>query len=246
MDFSLNDEHLATRELAKQILGDLVTPERHKELESAGEFVDTKAWSALSDAGLVGISTPESHGGAGLGFLAAALVLEEVGRTVAKVPYLSAVVLGAMPMAEFGSPEQQSNWLGRLVDGSARATTALMEGVATGATSTGDTWTFSGRRDFVPDGLGADLVLVPASTNVGTTVFLVDPKSNGVTLIRQDTTTGIPEAQIVLDGAGVVGVLGEVGGGDDIVDWITLRATAALCATAVGVCEAALRITAEY
>jgi alkylation response protein AidB-like acyl-CoA dehydrogenase len=93
MDFSLSEEQQATRELANQILGDLMTPERHRELELAGEWTDTKVWSALADAGLLGIAVPEAHGGAGLGFLEVALVLEEVGRTTAKVPYLPTVVL---------------------------------------------------------------------------------------------------------------------------------------------------------
>lgn len=246
MDFALNDEQIATRDLARQILGDLMTPERHKELEAAGEWTDPKAWQALADAGLLGIAVPEAHGGAGLGFLELALVLEEVGRTTAKVPFLASAVLAALPLAAFGDADQQAAWLPRLADGSAVATAALVEGVATTATASGASWTLTGRKDFVPAGLDAQLVLVPASTPQGTTVFLVDPAASGVTRVRQDTTTGIPEAQLVLDGAPVLGELGAVGGGDAIVAWITQRATAALAATAVGVCEAALRITAEY
>ena len=246
MDFALNDEQNATRDLARQILGDLVTPERHKELEAAGEWFDRKAWGALADAGLLGIAIPEAHGGAGLGFLEIAFVLEEIGRTVAKVPYLASIVLGAQPLAAFGSADQQAAWLPKLADGTAVATTALVDGAATSAVETGGAWTLTGRKDFVVAGLDADVVLVPAATAAGTTVFLVDPKGPGVTRTRQDTTTGIPEAQLVLDGAPATGVLGAVGGGDAIVAWITLRATAALASTAVGVCESALRITADY
>jgi 3-oxocholest-4-en-26-oyl-CoA dehydrogenase beta subunit len=246
MDFALNDEQTATRELAQKILGDLVTPERHKELEAAGEWFDRRAWSALADAGLLGMAVPEAHGGAGLGFLELALVLEEIGRTVAKVPYLASIVMGALPIAAFGSPDQQGRWLAELADGTAVATAALVDGSPTSATEMDGEWHLHGRKDFVPAGLDADLVLVPATTAAGTTVFLVDPKGAGVTIVRQDTTTGIPEAQLVLDAAPVSGVLGTVGGGDEIVAWITLRATAALASTAVGVCESALRITAEY
>jgi alkylation response protein AidB-like acyl-CoA dehydrogenase len=252
MDFSLSEEQQATRELAKQILGDLMTPERHRELELAGEWTDTKVWSALADAGLLGIAVPEVHGGAGLGFLEVALVLEEVGRTTAKVPYLPTVVLGAMPLAEFGTAEQQSQWLPKVVSGEAVLTAALVEpqrepaAPATIATRAGDAWTISGQKDFVPAGLDAALILVPARTDDGVTVFLVDPKADGVHLDRIDTTTGIPEARLALDGAPAAGVLGTVGGGAEVIDWIVLRATAALAATAVGVCDAALRLTAEY
>jgi alkylation response protein AidB-like acyl-CoA dehydrogenase len=252
MDFSLSEEQHATRDLAKQILGDLMTPERHRELEKAGEWTDPKVWSALADAGLLGIALPEAHGGAGLGFLEVALVLEEVGRTAAKVPYFASIVLGAMPIAEFGSPEQQGQWLPKVVSGEAVLTAALVEprrapsAPATTATRSGDGWALSGEKDFVPAGLDASLVLVPAATDDGVTVFLVDPKAKGVGIERIDTTTGIPEARLTFDATPAVGVLGDVGGGAAIIDWITLRATAGLAAIAVGVCDAALRITAEY
>ena len=252
MDFSLSEEQQATRDLAKQILGDLVTPDRHKELEASGQWFDTKAWAALADAGLLGMAIPEEHGGAGLGFIEVALVLEEVGRTVAKVPYLAAIVLGALPLAEFGSAEQQAQWLPRIASGDAVVTTALVEVGASLAAPTASAvesaggWTVTGQKDFVVAGLDAALVLVPASTPAGLTVFLVDPAGSGVSVERQDTTTGIPEARVVLDGAPALGVLGAPGQGAHIVEWIRLRATAALAATAVGVCDAALRITADY
>lgn len=111
MDFSLSEEQEAIRSLARQILSDLVTPERHKELEADAQWFDRKAWSALADAGLIGISAPAAHGGSALGFLEVALVLEEVGRTVAKVPYLASVVMGILPIAEFGDDALQRAWL---------------------------------------------------------------------------------------------------------------------------------------
>ncbi len=246
MDFALNEEQNATRDLARRILGDLVTPDRHKELEGAGEWFDHKAWSALADAGLLGIALPEAYGGAGLGFLEVAFVLEEIGHTVAKLPYMASIVLGALPIAEFGTAEQQAAWLPSLADGSSVATAGLVAGRATTAVEADGQWTLTGRRDFVPAGLDANLALIPADTPSGNTVFVVDLKGAGVTLVRQDTTTGIPEAQIELAGAPAIGVLGAVGGGGEIVAGITLRGTAARAAVAVGVCEAALRITAEY
>src|SRR4029077_5434020 len=90
------------------------------------------------------------------------------------------------------------------------------------------------------------VILVPAMTgNRKVAVFAVDAESASVEIERQDTTTGIPEAQVVLSGAPAT-LLGDTASGAAIIDWITLRATAALAATTVGVCEAALRITAEY
>jgi acyl-CoA dehydrogenase len=246
MDFSLSEEQEATRSLARQILTDLVTPERHKELEAQAQWLDRKAWSALADAGLLGIAAPEAHGGSGLGFLEVALVLEEIGRTVAKVPYLPSVVLGILPIARFGSDSLQRTWLPRLVSGEAIATAALIEDNHTNARKKGARWALEGTKVCVPAGVDASVVLVPAMTgNRKPAVFVVETGTPGVRVERQDTTTGIPEARLVLDGAEGV-LLGDTAAGAHIIDWITLRATAALAATAVGVCDAALRITAEY
>jgi alkylation response protein AidB-like acyl-CoA dehydrogenase len=92
--------------------------------------------------------------------------------------------------------------------------------------------------------------LVPASAGDDGTlvVLIVDPSANGVTRERQDTTSGIPEARLELDGVHVAGsdVLGGPESGAAIVDWIVERATAALCSIATGVCEQALKMTAEY
>src|SRR5437764_11706736 len=110
MDFALNEEQEAVRDLARQILGDVATPERHRQLEVADEWIDRKAWEALAGAGLLGIALPAAHGGGGLGFLEVALVLEEIGRTVAKVPYLAAIVARAPPIVELGDAHTAAPW----------------------------------------------------------------------------------------------------------------------------------------
>jgi alkylation response protein AidB-like acyl-CoA dehydrogenase len=92
-------------------------------------------------------------------------------------------------------------------------------------------------------------VLVPAATgDAGVRVFLVDPRAEGVSVEPLATTSGQPEASLGLDGvvAGPGDVLGAPGSGAAIVAWISERATAALASLTLGVCEEALRMTAEY
>jgi 3-oxocholest-4-en-26-oyl-CoA dehydrogenase beta subunit len=255
MDFSFSEEQEAVRDLAKQILEGQVTHERLKELEAGDERFDRKLWQELANAGLLGITLPESVGGGGQSFLAAALLLEQVGRTVAMVPVLPTLVMGAMPIAEFGTAAQQEKWLPGVASGSTVLTAALTEfgtdalHPTTTARRDGDSWVLDGVKEEVAAGLVADAILVPASTgdgNVG--VFIVDPKVQGVTLERQDTTSGIPEARLELSGVkvGADAVLGDAANGGAVLDWIVQRATAGLCATAIGVCEQALHMTAEY
>jgi alkylation response protein AidB-like acyl-CoA dehydrogenase len=160
--------------------------------------------------------------------------------------------MGILPIAQFGDASLQAQWLPQLVSGEAIATAALVEerasapSPATTARKKGSAWVLDGTKTCVPAGLDASIVLVPAMTgNRRVGVFVVETHAPGVEIERQDTTTGIPEARIVLAGAKAT-LLGDTAAGAEIVDWITLRATAALAATAVGVCEAALRITADY
>jgi 3-oxocholest-4-en-26-oyl-CoA dehydrogenase beta subunit len=258
MDFVFTEEQEAVRDLAKQILEDRVTHARLKELEAGGEHFDRQTWRELAKADLLGAALPEDAGGGGLGFVALCLLLEQVGRAVAPVPVWPTLVMGALPIAEFGTDEQRQQYLPGVVAGETVLTAALVEPgtdalhPVTTARPDGDGWRLDGVKVCVPAGLIAERVLVSArledDTDGGLTVSIIDPHSDGVTVERQDTTSGIPEARIELAGARVRGsdVLGDAGSGTAVVEWMVERATAALCAVATGVCEEALRLTAEY
>ena len=117
MDFTLDDEQQAIHDITKQVLGDLSTHSRLKDLAVAADHVDCDAWAALAEAGVVGASIPEGQGGAGLGFLATAMALEVAGYHASPIPLLSTIVMGAMPIAEFGTEAQQAAWLPRIAEG---------------------------------------------------------------------------------------------------------------------------------
>ena len=105
MDFSLTDEQEAIRDLARKILGDLVTHERLTQIEREDAWFDRDVWAELASANLLGVAIPEEQGGSGLGFLEVCILLEELGRVVAPLPVHPTLVLGAMPLLEFGSAE---------------------------------------------------------------------------------------------------------------------------------------------
>jgi len=250
MDFSLDDDQQAVADLAKQILDDNATNEREREIEQAdGPRFDRALWEEVAKAGLLGIAVPEAQGGAGLGFLEVALILEQVGRTTAPIPILESVVLGALPIAHFGSTDQKERWLPRAARGESILTAALVEDAPTRARSDGEGYRLSGCKLCVPALQIADCVLVPAEVeDAGPAVFLVDPKAEGVRITPLETTTGQPEALLELDGVKVAAadVLGGLGAGEQVVEWTQLRATSALCMVALGACESALELTAEY
>ena len=255
MDFSFNEEQEDLKGLVEKILAGELTPERLKEAEAGDDNFDRELWKQLAEAGVLGIAVPEAQGGGGYGFLEAALVLEQVGKTVAPVPYYASVVLGALPIARFGTDAQKNALLPGVASGESILTAALAEAGAdplkptTTAKRDGDGWVLDGVKECVAAGPLADQVLVPASTDDGGVIIaIVAANAKGVTRERQDTTSHHPEARFTLAGVKVADadVLGSAAQGSEILAWLVERATAALCAMTVGVCEEALRMTAEY
>ncbi len=256
MDFAFSQEQEALRRLAYEILADHVTQERLKVVEAGTEWFDREAWSALARANLLGVPFPEELGGGGLSFFEAALVLEQIGRCVAPVPYLATVVLGGMPIARFGSDEQRRRFILPVCAGESVLTAALVEEAnddplapATTARKDGTSYRLDGVKTCVSAAHIAERVLVPASTGAGTIgLFLVDPNASGVELQRQTATHGERLSRMVLTGARVdaADVLGDPAGGAGALAWLVERALAGLCMTELGVAAEALRMTAEY
>lgn len=256
MDFSYTDDQQALFDLARQILRDKATHTRQKQIEKSSQpRFDPEIWAELAKAGLLGAAIPAEHGGAGLGFLEVAGIVEQIGRSTAPVPYLETIVLAALPIARFGSEAQKRALLPRVAQGDLILTAALTEPVAdpaapeTRAQREGADWKISGTKVNVPAAQLAEQMLVPARTSGGkVALFLVDPRLAGVTVTPVETTSGQPEARVDLENVTISDsdMLGEDGDGARIVGWIEEHATAALCALALGVCDEALKLTAEY
>jgi alkylation response protein AidB-like acyl-CoA dehydrogenase len=261
MDFSLTDEQQEVSGLARKILEDKVTPDKLTELEGSGEpRFDRELWAELAKANLLGIGLPDAVGGSGLGLLAQSLVLEEIGRTLAPVPYLATIATAADTLAAYGTAEQIDTWVRPAIEGERILSAALAEPfnrdqtrptttATPTATPTGDGWRLDGVKTAVPAATIADAIVVTASIDGRVAAFLVEPGIAGLTITAQDTTNHEPYGYVELDDV-VVGADAVVGGdvarGPEVVDRLAQRATIGLCATQLGVTEKALHATAEY
>ncbi|MEI8050190.1 MAG: acyl-CoA dehydrogenase family protein [Actinomycetes bacterium] len=261
MDFSLAEEQQAVRDLALQIMTEQAPPEHLKALEAADDAAgtfDAALWSALAEAGLLGIALPEDVGGADLDFVALCQIVEVAGLTAAYVPVVETLVSAADTINRFGTDDQKAAWLPQIASGELIATAATAELVgdvvvpgldapATIARSTGDGFTLTGVKACVPSGLRASLLLIPASIEGGGVgVFLVDASS--VTTEAQEGPAR-REALVTLDSATVSAdrLLGGSGAdGAAIIASMVLRTTAALCALEAGVVTSAVKLGAEY
>src|SRR5829696_678246 len=139
MDFGLTDDQQDIQRTARELLGSRATPERVREHAESGR-VDDALWKELAELGWPGIAVAEEHGGQGLGVVELAILSEELGRSVAPVPFLP-TVLAATLIEHAGSDEQRSRWLPGLASGE-------LSGAA------GDT------PELVHGGAGADVIVL--------------------------------------------------------------------------------------
>jgi alkylation response protein AidB-like acyl-CoA dehydrogenase len=255
MDFTFTEEQEAVAQAAASVFDGMVTPTRVAEIERTDDRFDAELWAALARSNLLGLAVAEEDGGSGLGLTEVCLVLEQQGRAVAPVPLWATTVLGAMPLSHFGRPTQKSRWLPGVVSGEVKLTAALTETAASSterpavvATGAGGRWTLAGTTRNVPQAHLADRVLVPARTDDGVIVALVDPTGPGARLERATTTDRQNHPHLHLDGAVVDDADVVVGPADGAaaVTWMLERARTGLCALQLGVTEEAIRRAALY
>jgi alkylation response protein AidB-like acyl-CoA dehydrogenase len=104
MQFAFTDEQESLRREARAFLAQHAPAERVAELADSETGWDPDSWRRLAELGWLGVSVPEEHGGAGLGFVEEAVLLEELGRALYPGPYFSTVAL-ALPAL---TPELQA------------------------------------------------------------------------------------------------------------------------------------------
>jgi acyl-CoA dehydrogenase len=247
MDFSFSEEQQAARDLAAQIFDGMAGIDRVREIEASADRIDRDLWSQLAEADLLGIGLPEAIGGAGLGLIETLLVLEQQGRRLAPVPLWSTVLTGAMAIAEFGD-ETQLGLIGRILAGDLVIAAGLDdEGSAdparpaTAAVAVGEGWRLEGVKPAAAFAPVADLLVMSATTDDGTGLFLVDPGDAGIHVERIDPTSHTSAGRVSLDGA-----TGDRLGGPEALAWVLARARLGLAALQVGISEEAVRMTAEY
>jgi len=247
MDFSTTEAADDLGGLVRTITESICTPQHQRDLDGLDQRFDRDLWRKLIDADILSTTSPEALGGGGFGALEEVAVLVALGRQLAAVPYLESVVAGTGALAAFGSEHLKQRWAAPAIRGEKVLTVALDGEMGEGPVRlqpSGTGYTLTGTRTLVGYAPGADAFLVPAETDTGTAVFVVDAAAAGVTVTALDTT-----------GHGSVGALELQGvevdeqsrvGGPEVLDWLVTRITLGRSAFQLGVLERALEMTAVY
>ena len=148
-------------------------------------------YDQIAKLGWTGLIVPEKFGGAGLGMLDMAMMLEEGGYAAMPGPFLFSSVLAASALKLGGSEQLNSKWLTALAEGNAIGTVAVVENAgsidprdinAIATRRSGGGWRLNGAKMFVPYANVADFIVVAAKHDSDIFLFVVDTKSPGVTI----------------------------------------------------------------
>ena len=222
---------------------------------------DRGLWAKMAEMGFAGVLVPEAHGGAGMGYVAAGLLHEAIGRNLTASPLLATAVLAATALVRGGSPEQQAHYLPLIASGERLFALAADEAprhapthVTTRAEASGNGFKLNGVKGFVLDGHVADTLIVAARTagadddRDGITLFFVDAKAPGVDVARRSMVDSRNAARVTLSDVQVDGadVLGSVGEGWAVLERVFDAGRAVLAAEMLGVAGESFRTTVDY
>ena len=260
MNFGFTEEQELLRKTARDFLGEAAPMTRVREVMEGPEGHAPEAWRRMAELGWMGLALPERFGGADLSMVELAVVLEELGRSLAPVPFLPTMI-AAHAVLEAGDEAQRLAWLPRIAAGDAIATLAITEDAGTEAPGdlkllaarSGDGFVLSGRKLFVPDAGIADLIVVVARTGGegerGLGLFLVPRDTPGVSIAPLSSMDLLrPLHEVHFDDARLPGAALLSGRADA---WPAVRSTLDLglvmiCAEMVGGAEKCLEDAVAY
>ncbi|KWX03037.1 Acyl-CoA dehydrogenase [Carbonactinospora thermoautotrophica] len=215
------------------------------------EPYDMDLWRRLAGGlGCAGLLVPERYGGAGASAREVAVVLEELGRAVAPVPFLGSAVLATSALLACGAGDGADDCLGPLAAGERTAALAVPFATPPGAPfpasvhAEGDRLT--GRVVGVVDAVVADLLVVPATGADGPGLYVVEVGGSAVAVtLRTSLDLTRPIADVTLDGAAARRVAGPESAAAAL-DAALVAGAALLASEQLGVAEQCLETTVGY
>ena len=230
-------------------------------------WMPKEAWLTLGAAGMLGPDMPEEFGAAGAPFEVALMILEETCRlnlhSLSTALNVHANIV--MPyINNLGTAEQKAQWLPRMVTGEIVGSIGMTEpgagsdlaGMRTNAVRDGNEWVINGSKTFITNGLHCGLIVLAAKTDTtkgakGISLFLVDSslpgfkKGKGIKKMGQHSND---TAELFFDNLRVPAnaLLGEENKGFIYLMQELPRERLGLGSQAVGACEGAMAITADY
>jgi isovaleryl-CoA dehydrogenase len=230
-DFGLGDDIDLLRSTVRQFAASEIAP-RAAQVDRENAF-PRDLWPRLGELGLLGITVEPEFGGAGLGYLAHVVAMEEISRASASVglSYGAHSNLCVNQLRRWGTAEQKRRYLPKLISGEHLGALAMSEpgsgsdvmSMRLHARAIGDRYVLNGSKMWITNGPGADVLVVyatvdPGSGSKGVTAFLIEKGFAGFTTAQKLDKLGMrgsDTCELVFEDCEVpaANVLGAVGGG---------------------------------
>ena len=192
MKFDLGEDVMAMQEMVHRFAQERIKP-MAAEIDRTNEFPN-ELWKEFGDLGLLGVTTPEEYGGAGMSYLAHVVAVEEIARASASVSlsYGAHSNLCVNQIRRNATHEQKLKYLPKLISGEHVGALAMSEPSAGSdvvsmklrADKKNDRYVLNGNKYWITNGPDADTLVVYAKTDMeagpkGITAFIVEKSMKG-------------------------------------------------------------------
>src|SRR5450759_4703058 len=264
--FNLTEEQSVFKQAAREFAENQMKPYAAELDRREQTFFDPGIVQRFADARLLGLPIPAEYGGAGVDYLTAAIVSEELGAGCAGMTVVAgATWLAVISIMLVGSEEQKERYLPRICEPAGKlAALASTEAEAgsdisamkTLAVRTGDSYVLNGRKHYITNAGLADFYVVfattdPSKRHAGINAFIVDGDSSGLSVGRTEDKMGLRasrNAELVLEDVEVPAgnLLGEEGTGFLVLMQTLDTSRPCLGAISVGLARAAYEAALSY
>lgn len=252
MNFEFSSEQEMLRDQARGLLTDNCSTAVVRAVLEGDASYDADLWKMITEMGWTATVIPEEYDGLGLSYLELAVIAEEIGRSMAPIPFSSSVYMATEAIISAGSDAQKEQWLPKLASGELIGTVAVSEmngqASAKNLSTSVSNGAINGTKVPVMDGDIANFAVVAAKSDSGdgASLYLVDLSQDCIT--RELVPTIDPsrsQARIDFNGAKAE-LLGKEGGGWAQLQNVYNHAAVLFAWEQVGGSEAALDMAKEY
>lgn len=204
MEFDLTEEQLQVKRMVREFAEAEIKP-HVMEWDEAQHF-PRELFRKMSELGLMGVIFPEEYGGAGMGYIEYATIIEELSRVDGSIGLSIAAhnSLCTNHIFQYGTAEQKRRFVTPLAKGEKLGAWALTEpgsgsdasGMKTTAVRRDGGWVLNGSKNFITHGISADICVVLAITNRemrsrGISAFIVERGTKGFIAGRKENKLGV-------------------------------------------------------
>jgi alkylation response protein AidB-like acyl-CoA dehydrogenase len=259
MDFGLSETEEMVRSSAREFLSREAGPELARTAWDAGSDRAAVFWGQVCEMGWPGLAISEDFGGAGMGLMPLAVLMEQWGAHMAPGPLFESAVLAAPLIEAAASDRLKREILPGIADGSQPVTVAVLEAPASWlpdavratAVRTRNGWAVTGTKQFVTYADRASKLIVAARTGEQAeeiSLFVIDRDADGISTEPVKHASGGPVYTVSLNETpvGSSQIIGKPGEAWPLVTELMLRGAAFRAVQLAGLGQAAFDMTVGY